>query len=289
MENEKDILSRAVIPFMIWDQSIPYLENEMPPIGKCGTCFFVQDNDEYYAVTARHCLGDTDPKYIFITLPNKIMKCVPISKIMFSKHNDGLNTDTDVVLMKIPILDTLIAKVQPEANKLAQDILNTPYMKKQIRLNKHRTPEEALAKTMGSSFYKNLRKHQEQKILNLVGMAYTEDLRFCVFNLKNNHNIKTGDVCVSLGIPNSDFSIDYNQNTIHSLILGTKCVFKGFDANRQDYVFEYTETDNLNGMSGGPIIYEDSVIAVQHSVNIQEKKIYATPITASFVRNADKV
>lgn len=40
VENEQDILSRAVIPFMIWDQSIPCLENEMPPIGKCGTCFF---------------------------------------------------------------------------------------------------------------------------------------------------------------------------------------------------------------------------------------------------------
>ena len=213
------------------------------------------------------------------------MKCVPISKIIFSKHNDGLNTDTDVVLMKIPILDTLIAKVQPEANKLAQDILNTPYMKKQIRLNKRRTPEKALAKTMGSSFYKNLRKHQEQKILNLVDMAYTEDLRFCVFNLKNNHNIKTGDVCVSLGIPNSDFGIDYNQNTIHSLILGTKCVFKGFDANRQDYMFEYTDTDNLNGMSGGPIIYKDSVIAVQHS--IEKGKIYATPITTEFIRKAE--
>ena len=97
------------------------------------------------------------------------------------------------------------------------------------------------------------------------------------------------DVSLRVGNDKEDNSffdtISYNQNTIHSLILGTKCVFKGFDANRQDYVFEYTDTDNLNGMSGGPIIYEDSVIAVQHS--IEKGKIYATPITTEFIRKAE--
>lgn len=289
MENERDILLRTIVPFMIWDHDIPYLGTGMPPIGKCGTCFFVQYNNEYYAITAKHCLGDANPTKIFITLPNKEMKGLPISKVIFSEYNDGLGTDTDVVLMKMPILDTIFEKAKPNADKLAQELLNTPYMKRQIRLNKHRTMQEALAKTVESRFYQNMKKHQEQKVLDLVDKAYTEDLRICVFNIKETHKIKNGATCVSLGIPNSDFSIDYANNTIRSIILGVKCNFIEFDTNRQDYVFECNDADKLDGMSGGPIIYDDTVIAMQHSVNVQEKKIYATPITAEFIKNAERV
>ena len=287
MNNENDTLFRAVIPFMIWDSSIPYPKNEMPPIGRWGTCFFVQVDNDFYAVTARHCLGSTDIKNIFLALPNKEMRSVPISKVILSSYTDGVNTDTDVVLMKIPLLDTLIDRAKPETTKLSQEILDTPYMKRQLRLNKHRTPYEAVAKTLGSPFYQNMRKKQEKEVLNLIDKVYTEDLRICVLNLREHHNMKKGDACVSLGIPNSDFNIDYVKNTIHSIIVGVDCKFVCFDPTRQDYVFECDKVGELNGMSGGPIIFDNTVIAMQHSVNVKEKKMYATPITTDFIRKAD--
>ena len=287
MKNENDTLFRAVVPFMIWDPSIPYQENEMPPVGRWGTSFFVLVDDNFYAITAKHCLGNANPEHIFLALPNQNMRNIPISKIILSSYTDALNTDTDVVLMKIPLLDTLINRAKPETTKLSQDILNTPFMKKQMRLNKHRSPQEAIEKTLGSRFYQNMRKNQEKEILNLIDTVYTADLRLCVLNLRKHHDKKKGDACVSLGIPNSDFNINYTQSTIRSVIVGVNCKFICFDPVRQDYVFECDGVEKLDGMSGGPIIFDDTVIAMQHSVNIKEKKIYATPITTEFIRKAE--
>ena len=287
MKNEIDTLFRAVVPFMIWDPDIPYQEDEMPPVWRWGTSFFVQVDNNFYAVTAKHCLGKVDITHIFLALPNKKMRSIPISKVILSNYTDDVYTDTDVVLMKIPLLDTLISKAKPETDKLAQDILNTPYMKRQIRLNKRRTPQEAIKRIMDSSFYQQMRKYQEKDMLKLIDKAYTEDLRLCVLNLRKHHDMKKGDACVSLGIPNSDFNINYTQSTIRSVIVGINCKFICFDPVRQDYVFECDRVEELDGMSGGPIIFDNTVIAMQHSVNIKEKKIYATPITIDFIRKAE--
>lgn len=286
MENDNNTLFRAIIPFMMWDPDASYPENEMPPIWRWGSCFFVQCDEDFYAVTSKHCLANVDPKHIFLALPNNKMKSIPISKVIFSNYNDGLNTDTDIVLMKVAVLDALIAKAKPGTEHLAQNILNMPYVKKWIKKNKHRNPKVAIKEIMESSFYQNVKKHQEKDVLKLVNEVYTEDLKFCVFKLNEKHDLKDGDVCVSLGIPNSDFNINHEEKTIHSLILETECKFIGFDTIRQDYVFECDNVEDLDGVSGGPILFEDTVIAVQHSV--EKGKIYATPLTKEFIINADK-
>ena len=133
-----------------------------------------------------------------------------------------------------------------------------------------------------------MRKNQEKDLADIIAHVYTDDLKICVLKLRYNHDMQKGDSCVSLGIPNSDFNIDYVQNTIHSLILGADCKFVGFDPTRQDYVFECDDVAKLNGMSGGPILFKDTVIAVQHSVNIKENKIYGTPLTIRFINEASK-
>lgn len=43
--------------------------------------------------------------------------------------------------------------------------------------------------------------------------------------------------------------------------------------------------EDLNGCSGGPIIYENQVVAVAHSVIKTEKLIKATPFSKQFMQN----
>lgn len=287
--NDADILSRAIVPFLLWDNSVPEEENSLPFVGKGGTCFFVQYEDDFYAVTAGHCLGPANPKNIFIALPNKSMKALPISKVLASHHEDSLETGTDILLIKLSILDFLVAKAKSGSDKMAADILNTPRMKREMRLNKRRKPLERLEKTVWSSFYKNISKSKQKEILELVEKVYTDDLKIRILKLKEVHDMKAGDVCVALGFPNSSFHIDYSQRTINSLILGVKCEFIGFDTNRHDYVFKCEEVKQLDGMSGGPILFQDRVIGVLHSANIKENIVYATPISTHFIQQAAKV
>ncbi len=287
--NDTELLGRTIVPFLIWDKSIPTDINSMPCIGKSGTCFFVQHKNIFYCVTAHHCLSVAKPKDIFIALPNKEMKGLPVSHVLVSYYDEPLKTDTDVILVRMPILDTLVAKTKADSNKLAFDILNTPHMKRQIRLNKHRSKKEALDKIMGSSFYKNITQSKEQSILNIIDKAYTDDLKIRVLKLREFHDMKAGDACVALGIPKSDFSINYENRTINSLILAIKCEFLGLDSNRHDYVFKCKDVEKLNGMSGGPILFDNTVIAVLNSANIAEGKIYATPLTTQFFNEASKI
>lgn len=150
--NDADILSRAIVPFLLWDNSVSEEEDLLPFVWKGGTCFFIQYEDDIYAVTAGHCLGPANPKNIFIALPNKSMKALPISKVLSSHYEDFLGTNTDVLLIKLSILDFLVAKAKSGSDKMAADILNTPRMKREMRLNKRRKPLERLEKTVWSSF-----------------------------------------------------------------------------------------------------------------------------------------
>ncbi len=286
---DADILSRAIVPFLLWDNSIPTEEDSLPCVGKGGTCFFIQHKDDFYAVTARHCLEPASPKHIFIALPNKSMKGLPVSKVLVSHYEDSLGTDTDIILIKLSILDLLVAKAKSGSDKLAADILNTPYMKREMRLNKHRKPIDRLKKTVWSSFYETIRNSKQKEILELVEKVYTDDLTIRILKLNEVHDMKVGDTCVALGFPNSNFHINYSQRTINSLILGVKCEFIGFDANRHDYVFKCEEVDLLNGMSGGPVLFQDRVIGVLHSANVKENKVYATPINPQFIEQASQV
>ena len=205
---DADILSRAIVPFLLWDNSIPTEEDSLPCVGKGGTCYFIQHKDDFYAVTARHCLEPASPKHIFIALPNKSMKGLPVSKVLVSHYEDSLGTDTDIILIKLSILDLLVAKAKSGSDKLAADILNTPYMKREMRLNKHRKPIDRLKKTVWSSFYETIRNSKQKEILELVEKVYTDDLKIRILKLNEVHDMKVGDTCVALGFPNSNFHIN---------------------------------------------------------------------------------
>lgn len=300
-ELAKGDLRRAIVSLFYWDDKYFLIEGD-PTLSKIGTAFFIQNNNDFYAITASHCLNNVEPENIFLAIPTHEMRSLPLSEIIKPKYLDGLHTDTEIRLLKLPLLDTLYQKLGNLPNILAQNIMNTPYMKRQLRIlrnsNKRiRNPyvrhhQELLynykmkkaKKIIDSSFWKQMKASQEIDIQNKIQQACTPDLQILTLHLIDS-SVPVNAECQLLGYPNSNFKIDYDRKSIASQLSVIPCIYKSYCKTTSDSVFEYQTDEDLDGFSGGPIIYDNQVVAVAHSVIKTEKLIKATPFSKQFMQN----
>lgn len=118
-ENNSETITRAVVPLFYWDDEYFLIKDEAT-LSKIGTAFFIKNNKDFYAITASHCLNKVKPKNIFLAIQVHEMCSLPLSEIIESNYLDSLHTDTEIRLLKIPLLNTLRQKLGDLPNVLAQ-------------------------------------------------------------------------------------------------------------------------------------------------------------------------
>lgn len=282
-ENNSETITRAVVPLFVWSEPLEVI-GIATPVGKIGTAFFIEYENELYAITATHCLKNTSPKDIFIAIPGDDMKSLPISTVIGSSYKDLPHIDTEISVIKMPLLDVLLQRIGNYPYILSQEIINTPYIKRQIRLfRKGRL--KSVYDIINSNFYQNMKKTADGKIQKALQRLYPPELKILNLRLSNSANMLINTECQLLGYPNAGFNINYDEPALTTLFRGMACKFLGYDTNTRDYVFQYETDEDLNGCSGGPIIYDNQVVAVAHSVIKTEKLIKATPFSKQFMQN----
>lgn len=280
-------LTRAVVPLMTWSNILVDAGFDIP-IGRSGTVFFISYDDELYAITATHCLNSTDPRELFIALPSETMKSLPLSTIINSSYKDCPHIGTEITVIKMPVVDLLIKRLGDFPYKLSQEMMCTPYFQRQIRLFRN-GKIKTVYEIMNSPFCRNFKKSQDAKIQAAFEQVYTSELKILNLNLSDTTaKIPPNTECHLLGYPMFGWNIDYKNNSLATLFRGISCKFIKFDKDTKDYIFQYDTDEDLNGCSGGPILYNSKVVAVAHSINTNEKTIKATPFSKSFMKQVVK-
>lgn len=268
-------LLNAILPLYYWDEKY-WCPNNRPSISKIGTLFFIEYLNDVYAVTAKHCINMANIENLFISLTQKNMKGIPVSKIIGFNYQDSLNTDTEVVFLKIPFQEFIDNVYNLNEQKIKSFINNMPFLKRQARIEKKKAGNYFDLKKY--KIFCNLRKHFLDDIYNTFEQYHIKTL-----NVAENLELPIGAECQVMGYPQDYFDINLQEKSISVNLRGIKCVYCGKSVSGLDFVFEYGADKELNGISGGPVFYDNKVIAVATDIRRYDNKLYATPLSLSIL------
>jgi len=274
-------LTRAVVPLLVWNKDFA-ADGVKTPVGKAGTAFFVEYKSNIYAITASHCLNCVSPDDLFIAIPGDIMKSLPVSNVIDSFYNGTPDIGTEITVIKLPLFEVLIKRFENYSILLSRQILNTPYFKRQLRLLRNGKIKN-ISTLFGSNFYKHIKKLQEHEIADNVERAYPSEFKILSLKLAEDDFVQSGTVCQLLGFPKYGFDIDYDVSSVKTLLRGVAIKFLGYNRETRDYIFQYETDEDLDGCSGGPVIYNERVIGVAHSVQEREKILKVSPFSKKFM------
>lgn len=250
-----------------------------------GSSFVVVIKNQFFLITASHCIDETSLKDLFISKMSTDRKlyCIPIKNQIRASYATG---DTDLRVFKIDdeaynknVIENAQIKTMDE---YCNEILNTPLINRFKRIYKN-DPEKLINKSMQSTLYKTLRQKQNDEINAAIKNANTSLAEIKNLELANFCPKEKGKDCLVIGYSWDKSKIDcddygrFQHGYQHLMIVKAKLAEKPCEEFASMSLI-YTGDDSINGVSGGPVIADGKVIGVCSFVEEKNKILHFIPV-----------
>ena len=253
-----------------------------------GSSFVIVINKEIFIVTASHCIDEVSIQHLFFSKMSTDRKLysIPIKNQIKSFDISGTRIDTDLRILKVDdeaynknVLENAQIKTVDE---YCATILNTPFSERLKRMYKN-NPIKLIKKMKQSRLYNTLRKKQNHEIDEAIKNANTSLAEIKNLELADIKKKKKGKDCLFIGYSWTKSKIDCDDHGVfqhgyqHLMVVGAKLT-GNFYANSSTWSLVYTSDDDMNGVSGGPVIADGKVIGVCSFIEEKSKIMHFIPV-----------
>lgn len=254
-----------------------------------GSCFVIAYKEKLFILTASHCIEENDLEHLFLSKMStkRNLFSIPIEKQVKVYDVRQTKVDSDLRILKIDdemfkknILDNTQIKSSEE---YSNDIFQAPFVQRMKRVYA-RNPKKFIRKILSSVLYKTLIRKQNEEINNAIKNANTSLAEIKNLKLANKDFIyKVGTECQIYGYSTAKGQIEYDENgnfqSANQVLLQVCGELTGeYNDNTQTHAIKYDTNDDLDGISGGPVIAKGKVIGVASFIEKKEKKLYFIPV-----------
>lgn len=253
-----------------------------------GTSFILSYKGLGFIVTATHCIDDSSLSQLFFSkISSKRHRfCLPIQAILKCNDIKGTKVETDLTILKIN--DEEYRNHLKEAANLesisyfSNQVIKTPLIQKLIHKYKSH-PLKLLKKIKETTLYKTITKRQNQYIEEKLKNANTSLAEIKDFKLaQKDFTFEAGKKCIFIGYSISKGLMDYDDYGHFIKAVQYIAVYSGYltgiyNEASETYDLKYETDDNLDGLSGGPVICDNKVIGMISTIAEKEKILKFIP------------
>jgi len=281
--HEKKKLSEAIL-------QVIYTTTE-PPIQSWvrGSCFVLGYKEKLFIVTASHCIEDNELDKLFLgkMATKRTLYSIPIQTQIKSYDTRYTKVDTDLRIFKVndeEFNNNILKNAQIKTiDEYCKEIRKTPLFNRMARRYKN-NHTKLMEKITQTKLYKTLYQKQNSKNNEAIKNANTSLAEIKNLKLANKDFIyKAGIECQIYGYSISKGQIKYDENGVfvsaHQVLIQLLGKLTGeYNNSSQTYIVKYENNEDLDGISGGPVIADGKVIGVCSFVEEKNKILHFIPV-----------
>jgi hypothetical protein len=217
---------------------------------------------------------------------NRKLYSIPIKNQIKAYDNKGTRIDTDLRVFKVDDEQYFKNIIENSGvgnlREYSAEIIKTPFFHNLKRKYKNR-PEKRLKELKTSKLYNTLINKQNEKIKQQIENSDTSLAEIKNLKLADKFGYKKGQDCFFAGysvakgkMEFDDYGILIHGNQYLMILHGVLTGY--FFKESQTYTLKYETDNNLDGISGGPVIADGQVIGVCSFIEEKNKILHFIPV-----------
>ena len=253
-----------------------------------GSSFVIVVNKEIFLVTASHCIDEMNIKDLFFSkmATDRKLYSIPIKNQIKSFDVTGTKVDTDLRILKVDdeaynknVIENAQIKTSDE---YCSEFTNNPLFRRLKRIYKN-NPVKLMKKFTQTTLFETFYQKQNNQINEAIKNANTSLAEIKNLELADFCPKEKGKDCLFIGYSWTKSKIDCDDGGVfqhgyqHLMIIGAKLTGKFCDKS-STWSLIYTSDDDMNGVSGGPVIADGKVIGVCSFIEKKNKILHFIPV-----------